>query len=79
VQGGSVDIWKENIIEELESGEVKYESVEEFFTSLKREFGEGEEESIKVAELRQLEQGGKTMEEFVQVFKRVARESGYKG
>jgi len=79
VQGGSVDIWKENIIEELESGEVEYESVEEFFTSLKREFGGGEEEFIKAAELRQLEQGGKTMEEFVQVFKRVARGSGYEG
>jgi len=34
-------------------------------TSLKREFGEGEEESVKTAELRKLEQGGKTMEEFV--------------
>ena len=79
VQGGSVDIWKENIMKELESGEVEYELVEEFFTSLKREFGGEEEESIKAAELRQLEQGGKTMEEFVQVFKRVARESGYEG
>jgi len=52
VQGGSADIWKENIMEELESGEVEYESVEEFFTSLKREFGGGEEKSIKAAELR---------------------------
>jgi len=79
VQGGSADIWKENIMEELESGEVEYKSVEEFFISLKREFGGEEEESIKVAELRRLEQGGKTMEEFVQVFKRVARGSGYEG
>jgi len=39
-------------MEELESGEVEYKSVEEFFTSLKREFGGEEEESIKVAELR---------------------------
>ena len=31
VQEGSTDVWKENIIEELESGEVEYESVEEFF------------------------------------------------
>jgi len=52
VQGGSADIWKENIMEELESGKVEYESVEEFFTSLKRKFGGGEEESIKAAELR---------------------------
>ena len=79
VQGGSADVWKENIMEELESGEVEYESVEEFLTTLKKEFGEGEEESVKAAELRKLEQGGKTMEEFVQEFKWAARGSGYEG
>ena len=79
VQGGSADVWKENIMEELESGEVEYESVEEFLTCLKKEFGGGEEESVKAAELRKLEQGGKVMEEFVQEFKRVARGSGYEG
>jgi len=30
VQGGSADIWKENVMEELKTGEVEYESVEEF-------------------------------------------------
>ena len=79
VQGGSADVWKENVMEELESGEVEYKSVEDFLTSLKREFRGGEEESVKAAELRKLEQGGRTMEEFVQEFKRAARESGYKG
>jgi len=53
--------------------------VEEFLTILKKEFGGGEEESVKAAELRKLEQGGRTMEEFVQEFKRAARGSGYKG
>jgi len=77
VQGGLADVWKENVMEEMESGEVEYESVEEFLTSLKKEFRGGEEESIKVAELRKLEQGGRTMEEFVQEFKRAARGSGY--
>jgi len=77
VQGGSADVWKENVMEELEAGEVKYESVEEFLTSLNKEFGEGEEELVKVAELKKLEQGGKLMEEFVQEFKKAARGSGY--
>ena len=45
--------------------------------SLKKEFGRGEEESVKAAELRKLEQGGKTMEEFIQKFKRAARGSRY--
>ena len=79
VQGGSADVWKENIMDEIEAGEVEFESVEEFFTCLKKEFGGGEEESAKAAELRKLEQGGKTMEEFVQEFKRAARGSGYEG
>jgi len=33
VQGGSVDIWKENVLEDLEEGELEYESVGEFFGS----------------------------------------------
>jgi len=73
------DVWKENMMEELESGEVEYESVEEFLTSVKKEFGGGEEESIKAAELRRMEQGEKTMEEYVQEFKRTTRDSRYKG
>ena len=38
VQGGSADIWKENIMEELESGEIEYKIAEEFLMSLKKEF-----------------------------------------
>jgi len=79
VQGGSADVWKENVLEKLESGEMEYETAEEFLTTLKKEFGGGEEESVKAAELRKLEQGGRTIEEFVQEFKRAARGSGYEG
>ena len=79
IQGGSADVWKENIMEELESGEVEYESAEEFLMGLRKEFGEGEEELVKAAELRKLDQGGRTMEEFVQEFKRAAHRSGYEG
>jgi len=79
VQGGLADVWKENVMEEMEAGEVEYKSAEDFLICLKKEFREGEEESVKTAELRKLEQGGKTMEEFVQEFKRAARGSGYKG
>jgi len=79
VQGESADVWKENIMDELKSGEMEYETVEDFLTCLRKEFGGGEEESVKVAELRKMEQGGKMMEEFVQEFKRAARRSGYEG
>ena len=67
------------MMEELEAGEVEYEIAEEFLSSLKKEFGGGEKELVKVAELRKLEQEERTMEEFVQEFKRAVRDSGYEG
>ena len=79
VQEGSADVWKENVMEELESGEIEYESAEEFLMSLRKEFGGKEEESVKAAELRKLEQGGRMMEKFVQEFKQATRGSEYEG
>ena len=64
-------------MEELESGEIEYEITEEFLMNLKKEFGGGEDELVKVVELRKLEQGGRTIEEFLQEFKKAARGSGY--
>ena len=64
---------------ELESGEAEYESAEEFLASMKKEFSGGEEEAVKAAELRKIEQGGRMVEEFVQEFKRTARRSKYEG
>ena len=74
-----MNIWKENVMEELEAGEIEYESAGDFLAEIRKEFGGGDEELVKVAELKKIEQGGKNMEEFVQEFKRVARGSGYKG
>ena len=79
IQEGLADIWQENIMEELEMEELEFESVEEFLAEIKKEFGEGDKESVKVAELKKIEQRSKTMEEFVQEFKRIVRESSYKG
>jgi len=79
VQGGVVDVWKENMMEELEAGEVEYKTTEEFISSLKKEFEAGKEKLVKAVELKKLEQGGKMMEEFVQEFKRAARGSRYEG
>jgi len=61
----------------LKEGVLEYESVREFLVAIKKEFGEGEEETVKVAELKKLEQGGKMIEEFVQEFRRAARGSEY--
>jgi len=78
MQGGSADIWKENVLEDLEVGKVEYELAGEFLTQIKKEFGGGDEELMKVTELKRIEQGSRTMKEFVQDFKRVARGSSYK-
>jgi len=58
---------------------LEYETVEEFLAGIRKEIGGGDEESVKVVELRRLEQEGKTMEKFVQEFRRAARGSGYEG
>ena len=75
-QERAADVWKENILKDLE-GEL--ETVGEFLAEIRKKFRGGDEESVKVAELRRLEQGSKTIEKFMQVFRRVARGSGYKG
>ena len=64
-------------MEDLESGNIKYILVEDFLLNLKIEFGGENNNLAKVTEFKKVEQGGKTIEEFVQKFKRTARESGF--
>ena len=47
-------MWKENVLEELEAGKLQFETVGEFLAEIKREFGRGEEESVKAAKLRKM-------------------------
>ena len=67
------------MLEELETGEIEFENVGELLAEIKREFGRGDEKLVKVVELKRIEQGGRTVEEFVQDFKRTARGSSYEG
>ena len=55
MQGGSVDIWKENIMEDLEKGNWEYEIVGEVLADLKKEFEGGSDKMIKVIELKKVE------------------------
>ena len=77
VQGGVVEIWKDNILDEISKETLTVNTEEELFTKIQQEFGEFDEESRKVDELRVLEQEGKTVDEYVQEFRRAARGSGY--
>ena len=63
----------------MEGGVLEYETTGEFLADLKKEFGGGDKETVKVAELKRLEQRERAIEEFVQEFRRAARDSGYEG
>ena len=63
-----MDIWKENTLEDLKERLLKYETVGKFLADIRKQFGERDEELVKVAELKKLEQGEKMIEEFVQEF-----------
>ena len=67
------------MLEDLEGGLLEYETIEEFLTDIKRKLGGGDKESVKVAELQRLEQKNKTMEKFMQEFRRAVRKSRYEG
>ena len=64
-------------MEYLEAESLEYEIAGEFLADIKKEFRRENEETVKIAELKRLEQGGKTIEEFVQEFKRAARGNRY--
>ena len=52
-------------MEKIDAGEIKFETAGESLAEIRREFGGGDEESVKVAELKKIEQGRRTMKEFV--------------
>jgi len=57
---------------------LEYATVGEFLVDLKREFGKRDDETMKVTKLKKIKQGNRTIEEFVQEFRRTVRGSRYK-
>jgi len=79
VQGGIAEAWKDNLLDKLAKRESEVELAEQLFTKIRNDFGETSEEERKIEQLRTIEQGGRTCNEYVQEFKKVARGSGYEG
>jgi len=79
VHGGVVEVWKDNVLEKIEKGTLEVSTMEELFEKMKEEFGEFDEESRKVDELRLLALWTKMCDKYVQEFKRMAQGSGYEG
>jgi len=65
------------LLDELAKGEVEVESVEQLFIKIRNDFEKTSEEEKKIKQLRTMEQGGRTYDEYVQEFKKVARGSSY--
>jgi len=66
------------LLDELSKGESEIETVKELFHKMRNEFGETKKEKRKIEQLRTIEQRGRTCDEYVQEFKKVARGSSYK-
>ena len=64
-------------MEDLESRSLSYTTVGKFLSDLKKEFCSRDDETMKVAELKKVEQESKMIEKFVQMFRRAARKSRY--
>jgi len=79
VQEGIAEAWKDNLMDELAKEESEVETVEQLFSKIRNDFREMSEEERKIEQLRTIEQGGRTCDEYIQEFKKVARGSGYEG
>ena len=55
------------------------ETAEQLFSKIRNDFGEMSEEKRKIEQLRTIEQGRRTCDEYVQEFKKIARGSSYGG
>jgi len=53
------------MLKDLEIGVLEYVIVGEFLADLNKEFGQENNKTIKVVELKNMEQGNRTMKEFI--------------
>jgi len=74
-----VEVWKNNLLDELAKGELEIETTEGLFTKIRNKFRKTLEEERKIEQLWTIEQGERTCDKYVQEFKKVARESNYEG
>ena len=71
VQGGIVETWKDNLLDELAKGESEVELAEQLFTKIRNDFGETLEEERKIEQLRTIKQGERICDEYVQELKKL--------
>ena len=79
IQEGVAEVWKDNLLDELSKRESEMEMAEELFSKMRNKFGETAEEERKVEQLRIIEKERRKYDEYVQEFKKIAKESKYEG
>jgi len=79
MQGGIAEAWKDNLLDKLTKEKPEVSTMEELFTKIRNKFSKTVEEDRKIKQLRTIEQGRRTCDEYIQEFKKITRESGYKG
>ena len=65
VQGGIAEAWKDNLMDELAKGESEVEIVEQLFSKIRNNFGKTLEKERKIEQLRTIEQGERTCDEYI--------------
>jgi len=65
VQEGIVEAWKDNLLDKLAKRELEVELAKQLFTKIRNNFGETSEEERKIEQLRTIEQGERTYDEYV--------------
>ena len=78
IQKGIVEVQKDNLLNELSKEKSEVETTEELFSKMKNESRETTEKKRKIEQLRTIEQEKRIYNEYVQEFKKIARQSRYK-
>ena len=73
-----VKTWKDNLLDKLSKGKSEIEIAEELFSKMRNKFRKTVEEEKKVKQLRTIEQRKRTYNKYIQEFKKIAKENGYK-
>jgi len=72
-----IEVWKDNLLDELSKGESKVELAKQLFMKIRNDFGEILEKERKIEQLQTIEQGRRTCDKYIQEFKKVAKGSSY--
>ena len=76
---GSAREWHDEYLETVENGKPRHKTLEDFFTTIKEEFGNPDKWVMKIYKLCTVTQGERMADEHVLTFRKAAWSSGYGG